>query len=279
MTAVAGLNSSAALLTGETTLDVSELALNLGDASCHILQRTSQRGDFATIVGCPGSRANVRALPLPRDDQAITLEVGERSLDGADRHAELLGHGAVPWQLGANGVLTAADGRPQRVGDLLVRRTRVIRVQLVHADQDTRLGQLLHLGEPRLAMLSRLTMLSNVSLVAGTPGSKQEAPAGAGTPDGAHIETLGASMQFEDNRMYRVKAVAEALDVSVATIYRAIESGKLDALKIGTGKGTIRITGKAANIYVNACSGAASQAYVVEGAPIAASDDVAGEVA
>ncbi|OXM62582.1 DNA-binding protein [Amycolatopsis sp. KNN50.9b] len=79
--------------------------------------------------------------------------------------------------------------------------------------------------------------------------------------------------------MYRVKAVAEALDVSVATIYRAIESGKLDALKIGTGKGTIRITGTAANIYVNACSEAAYQAYVVEGAPVAASDDAAGEVA
>lgn len=279
LTAVAGLNRSAALLTGETTLEVCELALDLGDPSRHVLQRTSQRGDFATIVSCLGSRANVRALPLPRDDQPITLEIGERSLDGADRHAELRRHCAVSWQLGTNRVLAAADGRPQRVGDLLVRRTRVIRVQLVHADQDTRLGRLLHLGEHRLATLSRLTMLSNVSLVAGKPGSKQEAPASAATPAGAHIETLGASMQFEDNRMYRVKAVAEALDVSVATIYRAIESGKLDALKIGTGKGTIRITGKAANIYVNACSGAAYQAYVVEGAPIAASDDVAGEVA
>lgn len=79
-------------------------------------------------------------------------------------------------------------------------------------------------------------------------------------------------MQFEDNRMYRVKAVAEALDVSVATIYRAIESGKLDALKIGTGKGTLRITGTAANVYVSACAEAAYQAYVVEGVSAAASD-------
>lgn len=86
-------------------------------------------------------------------------------------------------------------------------------------------------------------------------------------------------MQFEDNRMYRVKTVAEALDVSVATIYRAVEAGKLDALKLGTGKGTLRITGLAANAYVNACSEAAYQAYVVEGAPVAASDDEAGEVA
>lgn len=85
-------------------------------------------------------------------------------------------------------------------------------------------------------------------------------------------------MQFEDNRVYRVKAVAELLDVSVATIYRAVESGKLDALKIGAGKGTIRIPGHAANTYVNSCSDAAYQSYVVDGAPVVEADET-GEVA
>lgn len=87
-------------------------------------------------------------------------------------------------------------------------------------------------------------------------------------------------MQFEPNRMYRVKAVAEALDVSATTIYRAIEAGKLDALKLGTGKGTVRVTGAAANAYVNACSEAAYQSYVVEGVSAAdAEGEQAGEVA
>lgn len=86
-------------------------------------------------------------------------------------------------------------------------------------------------------------------------------------------------MRFEDNRVYRVNAVAEALDVSTTTIYRAIESGKLDALKIGTGRGTLRITGAAANTYVNECAEAGYQVYVVEGASAVESDDAAGKVA
>lgn len=86
-------------------------------------------------------------------------------------------------------------------------------------------------------------------------------------------------MQFESNRMYRVKAVADALDVSPSTIYRAIESGALDALKIGTGKGTLRVSGAAVQAYLESCSEAAYQAYVVNGEPVSDSDDVAGEVA
>jgi excisionase family DNA binding protein len=89
-------------------------------------------------------------------------------------------------------------------------------------------------------------------------------------------------MQFEDNRVYRVKDVAEALDVSVATIYRAIESGKLDALKIGEGKGTLRIPGWCANVYVNTCHEAAYDSFVVKGEPVTddtATHETAGEVA
>lgn len=64
-------------------------------------------------------------------------------------------------------------------------------------------------------------------------------------------------MQLERTRMYRVKDVAEHFDASVSTIYRAIESGHLDALKLGTGKGTLRVTGAAVLAYAEACARAA----------------------
>lgn len=70
-------------------------------------------------------------------------------------------------------------------------------------------------------------------------------------------------MQFESNRMYRVKAVADALDVSAATIYRAVESGALQALKIGTGAGTLRVPGSAVAAYLDACAAAAQPFQIV----------------
>jgi len=51
--------------------------------------------------------------------------------------------------------------------------------------------------------------------------------------------------------MYRVSEVAGHFEVSVATIYRAIESGQLDALKLGTGRGTLRVTGAAVLAYAS----------------------------
>ena len=60
-------------------------------------------------------------------------------------------------------------------------------------------------------------------------------------------------MQVESTRLYRVRAVAESLDVSVATVYRAIESGALRAVRMGTGKGAVRIPGQAVREYVAAC--------------------------
>lgn len=65
-------------------------------------------------------------------------------------------------------------------------------------------------------------------------------------------------MQIEDTRLYRVKAVAEALDVSAATIYRAVESGALRASRLGTGKGAVRISGDAIKEYMAACEQAAA---------------------
>lgn len=41
-------------------------------------------------------------------------------------------------------------------------------------------------------------------------------------------------------RLFRVRAVAEMYDVSVSTIYRAIEAGQLAALRIGTGRDVAR---------------------------------------
>jgi excisionase family DNA binding protein len=64
-------------------------------------------------------------------------------------------------------------------------------------------------------------------------------------------------MQLERTRLYRVRDVAEHFDVSVATIYRAIESGQLTALKLGTGTGTFRVTGAAVVAYAEACVRAA----------------------
>jgi excisionase family DNA binding protein len=81
-------------------------------------------------------------------------------------------------------------------------------------------------------------------------------------------------MQVKATRMYRVKAVAEMYDVSVSTIYRAIEAGQLDALRIGTGKGAIRIPDYALSAWEESCVLEASE---VDSAAIAA--DQAEEVA
>ncbi len=68
-------------------------------------------------------------------------------------------------------------------------------------------------------------------------------------------------MQVEATRLYRVRDVAEHFDVSVATIYRAIESGQLAALKLGTGTGTFRVSGAAVVAYAEACVQAAYQSW------------------
>ena len=72
-------------------------------------------------------------------------------------------------------------------------------------------------------------------------------------------------MQVEATRLYRVRDVAEHFDVSVATIYRAIESGQLAALKLGTGTGTFRVSGAAVAAYAEACVQAAYQSWFPDG--------------
>jgi excisionase family DNA binding protein len=70
-------------------------------------------------------------------------------------------------------------------------------------------------------------------------------------------------MQVESTRLYRVKTVAESLDVSAATIYRAVETGALRAVRMGTGKGAVRIPGQALREYMAACERAAATAQGV----------------
>lgn len=72
-------------------------------------------------------------------------------------------------------------------------------------------------------------------------------------------------MQLKGSRLYRVKAVAEALDVHPATVYRAVESGQLDAFKLGAGSGAIRIPGYAIEAWLEKCGQAAYQTFVVDG--------------
>lgn len=79
-------------------------------------------------------------------------------------------------------------------------------------------------------------------------------------------------MQVESTRMYRVREVAEHFDVSVTTIYRAIESGQLDALKLGTGKGALRVTGAAVAAYAHACTQAANDSFATGAMPTTATD-------
>lgn len=64
-------------------------------------------------------------------------------------------------------------------------------------------------------------------------------------------------MQVESTHLYRVRDVATALDVSVATIYRAVKTGRLRAERIGTGTGAVRILGEAIATYRAECERAA----------------------
>lgn len=77
-------------------------------------------------------------------------------------------------------------------------------------------------------------------------------------------------MQVETTRLYRVRAVAELLDISVATIYRAVDTGALRAVRLGVGKGAVRIPGVAIEEYVAVCERAAATSRPVgDGVPCA----------
>lgn len=50
---------------------------------------------------------------------------------------------------------------------------------------------------------------------------------------------------------FRVAEVAAMLDVHIATVYRDIEAGRLQALRVGSGKGALRIMPDALSAYFN----------------------------
>jgi excisionase family DNA binding protein len=76
-------------------------------------------------------------------------------------------------------------------------------------------------------------------------------------------------MQVDRTRMYRVSDVAELLDVSKSTVYRAIEAGDLDALRIGS---AVRIPGASLAGWLDQCVQAAYEHHVLAGEPVEATD-------
>lgn len=56
-----------------------------------------------------------------------------------------------------------------------------------------------------------------------------------------------------DEEPIEVGVLAKQLKVSPSTLYRAIRAGELLALRIGHGRGTLRITPQARDQYVAAC--------------------------
>lgn len=56
--------------------------------------------------------------------------------------------------------------------------------------------------------------------------------------------------RFEAGQLYRVKAVADRVDMHVATINHAIKAGELDAVRVGAGKGMYLIPGEAITSYL-----------------------------
>ena len=57
-------------------------------------------------------------------------------------------------------------------------------------------------------------------------------------------------MHVDRTRLYRVRAVADLVDVSLSTVYRAIENGQLDVLRIGK---ALRVPGTALSRWLDAC--------------------------
>ncbi|WP_329339166.1 helix-turn-helix domain-containing protein [Streptomyces sp. NBC_01352] len=51
-----------------------------------------------------------------------------------------------------------------------------------------------------------------------------------------------AQNQAPEGEPLRVKNIASALRVDTATVYREIKAGRLDAYRIGSGRGTFRVS-------------------------------------
>jgi excisionase family DNA binding protein len=65
----------------------------------------------------------------------------------------------------------------------------------------------------------------------------------------ATAETVASTVP-DVRKPYRVADIAAMLDVHQATIYRDIEAGRLKALRVGAGKGALRILPAALDAYL-----------------------------
>jgi excisionase family DNA binding protein len=63
--------------------------------------------------------------------------------------------------------------------------------------------------------------------------------------------TVPAAQQAPDNPPLRVKVVADALRVDKATVYREIAAGRLASYRVGSGRGTIRVSRDAFQQYLD----------------------------
>jgi excisionase family DNA binding protein len=59
----------------------------------------------------------------------------------------------------------------------------------------------------------------------------------------------GGGLPAEGDPVYTVGEVATLLRVHKSTVYRDVESGRIDAYRVGKGRGTVRITGTALAEY------------------------------
>jgi excisionase family DNA binding protein len=68
--------------------------------------------------------------------------------------------------------------------------------------------------------------------------------------EGTAVPAAGES-QHSVRKPFRVAQVAALLDVHPATVYRDIDAGRLKALRVGSGKGALRIMPDALDAYLS----------------------------
>ncbi|QKZ22053.1 helix-turn-helix domain-containing protein [Streptomyces chartreusis] len=67
-----------------------------------------------------------------------------------------------------------------------------------------------------------------------------------------HELTAPAQKQDATGEPLKVKDIAAALRVDSTTVYRLIDAGQLDAYRVGSGRGTIRVSRTAFTAYLEA---------------------------
>ena len=64
------------------------------------------------------------------------------------------------------------------------------------------------------------------------------------------MQVQATAESAEIRKPFRVAQVAAMLDVHQATVYRDIEAGRLRALRVGAGRGSLRIMPEALDAYL-----------------------------